>query len=205
MSKIPYPTPKEVNKWLQKWKKSKNYTEQEETVKLVFSTFPENEKIEHILAKISILNDFYSLHIFGTHTVAKQVENKHIDAPLKRGDKNIVNKITPIRMGKEKKIRKMYSFASKYCSHHQPEHYPIYDYFVEKMLVHWKENSDFGKFHNFTNQYLKDYSKFKKIIDKFIKYFNLERYTYKEIDVYLWQAGKKYFQKKYPKKNQKKL
>lgn len=194
--KIPKSTPKEIDKQLKEWKKLEDYREQEGAVQLVFQTWPENKNIKHILAKVSILNDFFGLHIIDTYTVAKQVLKRNIDNPLKKDDENIVNEIASITM-RNGRPRRMYAFASKYCSHHQPNHFPIYDYFVEKVLIHWRENSDFGKFHDFTNQSLKDYPKFKKTIDKFIEYFKLGNYTYKEIDIYLWLTGKKYFPRRY--------
>jgi hypothetical protein len=36
-----------------------------------------------------------------------------------------------------------YSFATKYCSHHKPEMYPIYDSYVDKMLGYFKKRTIF--------------------------------------------------------------
>jgi hypothetical protein len=54
-------------------------------------------------------------------------------------------------------------------------------------------------FYNFDNSDLKDYPKFKNILLKFKMFYKLEAYSLKDIDKYLWQAGKKYFPKKYYK------
>ena len=44
---------------------------------------------------------------------------------------------------------------------------------------------------------LKDYVKFKCILEDFKVYYSLEQYSLKELDRYLWLLGKEYFKKKY--------
>ena len=83
-----------------------------------------------------------------------------------------------------------YSFATKYCSHHEPEKYVIYDKFVYKMLMNFKK---YDKFHKFIGMDLKDYARFAEIMVAFRKFYSLEKYSNKEIDMYLWMAGKHYF------------
>jgi len=62
------------------------------------------------------------------------------------------------------------------------------------MLCHFRNKN---KFFNFKNEDLKNYVKFNEILSEFKKYYKLENYNSKEIDKYLWQAGKDYFPKKY--------
>ena len=38
-----------------------------------------------------------------------------------------------------------------------------------------------------------DYDRFVEVLDEFKKFYNLEDYSRKELDMYLWQIGKKYF------------
>ena len=90
--------------------------------------------------------------------------------------------------------RRFYSFASKYCSHHKPELFPIYDSYVGRMLRYFRR---VDKFSSFKNDNLKDYVKFKTILDEFKAYYALEQYSLKELDRYLWLLGKKYFKKQY--------
>ena len=116
-----------------------------------------------------------------------------IDAGLKTDDLTIVNKIAEIKM-KGDKVRNFYSFASKYCSHHKPKTYPIYDSFAEKMLLHFKKADKFNKF---KKEDLKVYPKYKDIISKFRDYYGLGKYDLKQIDKYLWIRGKEYFPKTY--------
>ena len=82
----------------------------------------------------------------------------------------------------------------QHCSHHFPEDYPIYDSYVEKMLMHFKR---VDKFYKFKKDDLKHYPTYHAILVEFSRFYELEGFTLKEVDKYLWQAGKKYFPKQY--------
>ncbi|ODS39372.1 hypothetical protein BEH94_10640 [Candidatus Altiarchaeales archaeon WOR_SM1_SCG] len=69
------------------------------------------------------------------------------------------------------KERNLYSFATKYCSHHKPEDYPIYDSFVEKLLLHFKREDTF---YEFRKSDLKKYSAYKNILREFKKFYGLK-------------------------------
>ena len=193
MIKIPRPTDTEVKKYLKKWDSLENYVLQESALdKLFFDTYPKNDDINDILIKCSSLNDFYSTNIFSIFPVAKHILKLNIDKRLKAGDVTLINDIAKVNIGG--KDKNFYSFATKYCSHHYPEMFPIYDSFVEKCLMYFKKED---RFEDFTLSDLKDYSKFKEILIAFKKYYNIDNYNLKDIDRYLWQLGKKYFPKKY--------
>ena len=182
-----------VNSYLSKWKTLENYTLQEKSLTLLFHNYcPENNQLEKVLLKVSALNDFYSTNIFDTYTVAKHIINCNIDKDLKVGNESLVNKIAPVTING--KTRNFYSFASKYCSHHQSELYPIYDSYVDKMLMHFKKKDNYD---SFKKQDLKDYQRFIAIIKNFQQHYNLQSFTLREIDIYLWLAGKEYFPNKY--------
>jgi hypothetical protein len=53
------------------------------------------------------------------------------------------------------------------------------------------------KFSDFKKEELKNYPSYKNILLEFAKYYQLDKYSLKEIDKYLWQAGKDYFPRKY--------
>lgn len=193
MIKIPRPTDTEVKKYLKKWDSLENYVLQESALdKLFFDTYPKNDDINDILIKCSSLNDFYSTNIFSIFPVAKHILKLNIDKRLKAGDVTLINDIAKVKIGG--KDKNFYSFATKYCSHHYPEMFPIYDSFVEKCLMYFKKED---RFEDFTLSDLKDYSKFKEILIAFKKYYDIDNYNLKDIDRYLWQLGKKYFPKKY--------
>ena len=193
MIDIPRPSKNEVEKYLKKWDSLENYVLQEDSLnKLFFKTYPKNNDINDILIKASSLNDFYSTNIFSIFPVAKHILKLDIDARLEKGDTTLVNDIAKLKInGVDKNF---YSFATKYCSHHFPEVFPIYDSFVEKCLMYFYKKD---KFCNFKKEELKDYTNFKNVLVCFKKYYGIDNYNLKDIDRYLWQLGKEYFPKKY--------
>ena len=75
LCKLPAPTKEQVKKYLAEWDRLEKYTAQEEAInKLFLSTFPKNDTLEEVLAKVAILNDFYSTNIFSTYPVAKHIK-----------------------------------------------------------------------------------------------------------------------------------
>ena len=190
---ISRPSAIEVEKYLKSWNNLKNYKLQEDALdKLFFELLPRNEEISDILLKVATLNDFYSTNIFSVYPVAEHILSLKIDERLRQGDATLVNEIQNVAINGV--TRKFYSFSTKYCSHHNPNEYPIYDSYVEKVLKYFRKTDKFSKFKNAD---LKDYQKFKNIIIAFREYYDLEEFNLKEIDQYLWQLGKEYFPNKY--------
>lgn len=187
------PSPSLMSEYLGKWEQLENYRLQEASLGLLFhSLCPENKKIEHVLLKVSALNDFYSTNIFDTYSVARHILKKDIDARLEANDYSLVNDIAKISI--KGKTKNFYSFASKYCSHHKPTSYPIFDSFVEKMMLHYKTEDSFNIFDKVD---LKDYRRFIEIIKGFQSFYKLEKFSLREIDIFLWLAGKECFPRKY--------
>lgn len=193
MINIPSPNKKTIENYLIKWDNlEEHYIWQEKSLyKLFHEDYKHNTDLNEILIKCSCLNDFYSTNIFSIFSVAKNIYNLKIDKRLNENDPSLVNDIAHVKINGVDKT--FYSFASKYCSHHNDE-FPIYDYFVDKMLVYFKNKDKFAKF---KKDDLKDYVKFKNILIEFKKFYDIEEYSLRDIDKYLWIAGKEYFPKKY--------
>ncbi len=189
---VPTPSIEQVEYWLGQWDKLEDYYAQEMAVDKVFSTFNSNEVLENILIKCSVLNDFYSTNIFKIYPVAKHILSLHIDRRIKEGDPSLVDDIAKLNIGGKEK--NFYSFASKYCSHHNKLDFPIYDSYVHKVLKYFR---DVDRFYTFDESDLKIYPNFKSILIEFSKFYGLEKYNLKELDKYLWQFGKAYFPKNY--------
>ena len=190
---IPKPNRDEVLKWIEEWNKLEDYVAQEKAIERVFhNELKSNDDLTNILIKCSVLNDFYSTHIFKIYPLAKHILNLDIDGRLNAGDPDLVNDIAEVDFGDVEK--NFYSFATKYCSHHRPDKYAIYDSYVDKMLVHFR-NVD--RFALFEAPELKVYSRFKEILDQFQAHYGLQEFDLKQLDRYLWRAGKHYFPKKY--------
>jgi hypothetical protein len=194
MVEIPRPNKKNIQEYLIKWDNLEEYYIWQESSldKLFHETYKDNTDLKEILIKCSCLNDFYSTNIFLIYPVAKNIYNLKIDDRLNKGDSSLVNDIAHVTINGVEKT--FYSFASKYCSHHNSINFPIYDYFVDKMLWYFQKKD---KFSNFSKEDLKDYVKFKNIIMDFKKFYDIDEYNLRDIDKYLWIAGKKYFPKKY--------
>lgn len=192
-SDILTPHPDLLSQYLAKWEQLENYRLQEASLGILFHEMcPENVKIEHVLLKVSALNDFYSTNIFDTYSVAKHILEKNIDMRLEANDYTLVNDIAEISI--KGKTKNFYSFASKYCSHHKPTIYPIFDSYVEKMLLYYKSIDDFSIF---AKPDLKEYELFIEIIKTFQNFYKLNKFSLREIDIFLWLAGKEWFPKKF--------
>lgn len=194
---IPRPSIYQIEKYLEKWTTLEDYSLQEDALdKLFIELCPKNENISDILLKSSTLNDFYSTNIFKIYPLARHILSLNIDSRLNIGDVNLVRDIQYVQY--EKGIKNFYSFATKYCSHHKPLDYPIYDSYVDLVLRHFRKCDEFSIFQDSD---LKDYPKFKNILLDFQSFYGLNDYNLKQIDQYLWLLGKDYFPKDYKKKN----
>ena len=193
MINIPSPNKKTIENYLIKWDNlEEHYIWQEKSLyKLFHEDYKNNTDLNEILIKCSCLNDFYSTNIFSIFSVAKNIYNLKIDKRLNENDPSLVNDIAHVKINGVDKT--FYSFASKYCSHHNDE-FPIYDYFVDKMLIYFKNKDKFAKF---KKDDLKDYVKFRRVLNDFKKFYDIDNYNLRDIDKYLWIAGKEYFPKKY--------
>lgn len=187
------PCPQQVQYYLAAWDKQENYVLQEKALdKLFFDSYPNNTDINDILIKAASLNDFYSTNIFSIFAVAKHIHSLNIDERLREGDLSLVDDISDITING--KAKRFYSFASKYCSHHEPTRFPIYDFYVEKVLIHFRQ---VDKYCDFQNEDLKQYPLFMAILEAFQTHYGLSDYNKKDLDRYLWQLGKQYFPRKY--------
>lgn len=183
------PSVKDAQWFIGNWQKLPSYTDQERALdKLFMELCPKNNRIEDVLIKCSALNDFYSTNIFGIHTLAEHILSLNIDERLHQVDYSLIGDIAKVEVnGKE---HCFYSFATKYCSHHLPEKYAIYDNYVEKVLLSMNKKEPFS---NFKREDLKDYETYMSVIRGFSQHFGLTQFSIKQLDQYLWQLGKWYF------------
>ena len=184
------PTDKLVKEYIKKFNVDKRYSRSDRAIANLFNAFPDNNILEHVLLKVSVINDFYSTNIFGTFRMAEHICGLNIDGKIQKGETDAVRLISTgheIKSKKNNKEIKFYSFATKYCSWHNREKYAIYDSFVEKMLLAYKREH---KFSEFKHSDLRDFSKFMDIINDFINYYGLSNHDLKDVDKFLWIYGK---------------
>lgn len=199
---IERPSKQEVEKCLEEWKNLQNYVNQEAALdKLFKEDAVDNKDIRNVLLKVATLNAFYSTNIYSIYSVVERIcEIENFDGRLASGDVSLVDELKKVTI--KNKEKNFLSFASKYCSHHNQDAFPIYDYYVEVMLGYFRDCKDVnGKsFFKFYNKDIKgDYKKFCDVIVAFRDAYELDDFSLKEIDRYLWLTGKKYFPKDYGK------
>lgn len=192
---IPTPSAAEAEKYLSKWRSNaglQHYRIQEEMVATLFEDMcPKNTSNGEVIVKVKVLNLFYSTNIRSTTAMAEHIARiKDADKLLKEGNVGVVDKIAKITI-KDKDWR-FYSFATKYCSHHNPDMYPIYDSNVSRLLLHFNKQDNFYE-KPLKAEDLRDYPAFKEVIFKFRKHYCLKKYSLRELDWYLWLLGKKHF------------
>jgi hypothetical protein len=144
------------------------------------------------LRKVIVLNQLYNTRLWttATLTVARNIHKLNVDELLRRHETGVVASIAAARL--KGKDWNFYSFASKYCSFHVPEAYPIYDQYVDRLLNTYRR--EFG-FADFKAIQLKDYSVFKNVILQYRTFFELQSFPLKQLDKFLWMYGSELFGK----------
>jgi hypothetical protein len=142
----------------------------EQTLQELFHHYPSNSDSRHILLKVVAINGLYHTCIFALDTVARHIHahHKEIDFALAAGSPEIVDKIARVTV--KGKVYNFFSFATKFCSWHNPAAYPIYDAHVDHYLWNLQNQDHFASFlHPETH--------------------GLTAYSFKEIDKFLYLEG----------------
>ncbi len=183
---IELPSIELVQKYINNFDCDKELIVADDVLSYLFGKYSTNQELGDILVKVKTLNSLYSTNIYATRKMANSILEKNIDVELQSGSLELVDDIALTEIGNNKK-RRNYSFASKYCHWHQPDKYPIYDNLVESILWAYHKHFNFG---SFKRDDLRQYSKYKEIIDNFKKDFGLTKFSYREIDKFLWVYAK---------------
>lgn len=183
---LPVPTEGLVKSYIHQFDQSQVVVER--ALSRLFGLFPENTAPEDVLLKVVALNDLYRTGILATYKVAEHIVGLNIDPLLKARQPDVVELIAHVRLGN--KIRNNYSFATKYCAWHNSTEYPIFDGFVGQMLWSYRKQD---KFSSFRRQDLWKYSQFKQVMADFREHYGLSTFDLKDIDKFLWLAGKAYY------------
>jgi len=159
----------------------------EEALNELFNQYQGNGSLPQVLLKVVSLNRLYSTQILAVMDVARHIHQnaKEIDFGLPTGSPLVVETIGKVTIGITGKERYNYSFATKYCSWHNPTAYPIWDSRVDKYLWRLQKQDNFAPFFK-TNADMWDYPKFVEVMTAFRKVYGLESFTFKETDKFLW-------------------
>lgn len=174
-----------------------NNEKTEEAIVTAFKKFPCNTSVSEVLIKVILVNEIYHTRIKSKDLlqVATHIsEIKGLDQWLKVGDEEAYQQIANTPAG----LDNIYSFASKYCSFSNPDKYPIVDKFARCVLRAIGQNEDFKELQK-TTAYSSllsgnnvKYSEYRETINAFIALVKKkcnEKYSYKDIDKFLWQYG----------------
>lgn len=158
----------------------------------LFGQYPHNTQPAQVLLKVTALNTFYSTQIPlyresipTIFDVAEHIVALGIDSDLERGNDGLVSRLAKTEVPR-KKVYFYYSFATKYCSWHNPNAYPIFDSRVYAYLCHLVNHDCLDRFRQ---NDLWDYPNFKKVIQNFQERNQLGDFTFKDIDKFLYLQG----------------
>lgn len=144
----------------------------------------ENTDVAVVFRKVNALVSVYGPVGINREEIARQIVSCNIDKALANGDENVVKILTDSLHDKRQK--KFYIFAVRYCMMHDPEHYPLYNAGTARALKYCRDNHGF---YNFANDELLDYGKYKKILALFRKKYSLNDFSLREISWVLADSG----------------
>ena len=179
------PTAELVNQYVQKFDAGGAGATDRALAELL-RTFPANTQFEHILIKVVTVNSLYATGILAVGAVTAHILSHNIDMRLDGGAPELVENIARVEV-KEGVFRRNYSFASKYCSWHNPAAYPIFDSFVERLIWQYQVQDNFS---NFKRGSLWSYPTFKNAVEAFRTHYRLTDFSFKQLDKFLWMYGK---------------
>jgi hypothetical protein len=161
-------------------------------IQKVVEGMPNNTSLPEVIAKVSIIKSLYVTPFYDVMSLSEHIiNNSGFDLYLDSGNPKSVEIVRSghgIRLKKTGKEIDLYSFATKYCSFHNPEAYPIFYGFVGDLL--FRLNLQYGWISKLYKYELNDYSKFKNLLDCFVNYFEIGLHGYKMLDQGIWVFAK---------------
>lgn len=178
------PTAQLIEKYNEQFDSNPQTSSPDKALSKLFAAYPKNEHLDDVLLKVSALNSLYSTNIYAIYGVAQHICELKIDRGINSSSPEVVNIISHVTI--QNKPRHFYAFATKYCSFHKPEAYPIYDDFVERLIVSCQRLDAFA---SFDHNDLRDYPRYKRIVESFRAYYGLTQFSFKQLDKFLWLYG----------------
>lgn len=152
-----------------------------------------NTKLEDIIQKLSVMNDFEVNQLVAQEVIAKHILELNIDSRLAKNDLSVVVDITHFAINGKKE--NLLHFASVYCNLHKPNVFPIYsDQFLNFYKRYIKEHRL-----NINPDALERYDVFIKAHDDFIIRYGLKgKMNYLEMRKFAWAYMEKILQEADP-------
>ena len=183
------------------FEENERYSNEDKIQKIITEKVFDKERYETYLMTVILINELYSTNIYRTDIIANHIfkNRDEIYFLIKNGDSKAVERIAKghgvgVKTEENKKELNFYSFASKYCNYFNSEEFPIYDSYIDNMLWIYKNNDSF---HIFKREDMKNYESFRSIVREFRIYYNLQKFSLRDIDKFLWLYGKTIYSSKY--------
>lgn len=156
----------------------------ERTLTELMVHYPDNRSLEHIYVKVITINALYHARVLDKdlQAVAEHIFTLNLDDKLKDGDPVAVDLIYNCP-----KTKRYFSFATKYCSWHNQNAYAIYDGNVYEVLCGYRRQDKNFKFKDQVDLF--DNKAFVALIRRFMSIYELEQYSLKQVDKFLWMLG----------------
>jgi hypothetical protein len=141
---------------------------------------------DSVLLKVVALNRLYSTNVYAVYEMADHISSQGamIDRGLEAGDPSVVDLIA--KFSHNGVARNHFSFATKYCSFHAPDKYPIYDSNVYRTLM------ALARGENRKSCISRDdctYAEFRSEIDRLRAAVGSADVPYKTLDKFLYRRG----------------
>lgn len=191
------PTKQTVQTYLEEWKHPAFAVSEDILNQLFQKDIPKNNHIDCVLIKVKILNELYSTMLYATRKMSEHIvtlaHENNLDARIADGDLSIVDEIAAFEfqtVAKDGNVlsgnKHFLSFASKYCSFHEPEKFPMYDSRIRKSLVLYLKNKGFKISES---KIYGNYKAYCEAIEVFRDIYELRMFTWREIDKAMWMHG----------------
>lgn len=184
-SPLELPTPGLVRLGVSRFDEDERYGPADRLLAKVFTGFPANTVLEEVLLKVVLVNSLYNANVYAFMDMARHILQLEIDPEIVMGSPALIDRIAHLTI--RGKTRRHYAFATKYCSWHRPDVFPIFDNLVEGLL--WQYRGEY-RFEAFVRADLKSYATYQRIIVSFRMFFGLDTFSFKEIDKFLWSYAK---------------
>jgi len=162
-----------------------SYGHVDRAISSLVAQYRTNDKIEPVLLKATVINSLYSTNVYGIYAMAEHIVAVGVDQYLAEKSPDVVDHIADATIGGKKRC--FYSFASKYCSFHDPETYPIYDSVVWWML---QQLRNAGAIRKFKNSELDHYSGFQRLMIEIRDKLEMSDLSLRQFDKAFWIIGK---------------
>lgn len=195
LKKVPELSEKEIKYYLKCWKKE-GYTIEDAIIYNVCEKLSGNHLLDEVYYKVKIINYLYHAGLPEKYT-RKMAEHicdiSNIDEKIKKQiwDNDcmvVVEEIAKLNID-NRVTRRYLSFASKYCSFHNPDIYPIYDKYVLEVLWVLKNHLNYET-DTTKKEMQQDYIVFSKIAIGVMRQSPFIA-SIKQQDQYFWMFGKK--------------